>query len=63
MKKNLVGQFGFGYKKFVKEGNIDESLRDSDEVHFDYSLQANDSIKVMVAQDKDFFGFEHKDKF
>ena len=63
MKKNLTGQFGFGYKKFVKEGEIDESLRDSDEVHFDYSLQANDSIKVMIGQDKDFFGFEHKDKF
>ena len=63
MKKNLVGRFGFGYKKFVKEDKIDESLRDSDEVHFDYRLQANDSIKVMVGQDKDFFGFEHKDKF
>ncbi|MCX5678360.1 MAG: hypothetical protein NTY76_04555 [Candidatus Omnitrophica bacterium] len=63
MKKNLVGHFGFGYKKFVKEDKIDESLRDSDEVHFDYNLQANDSIKVTVGQDKDFFGFEHKDKF
>ncbi len=63
MKKNLIGHFGFEYKKFVKEDAIDESLRDSDEVHFDYNLQANDSIKVMVGQDKDFFGFEHKDKF
>ncbi len=63
MKKNIVGQFGFGYKKFVKEDRIDESLRDSDEVHFDYNLQANDSLKVKVAQDNDFFGFEHKDKF
>ncbi len=63
MKKNFGDQFGFGYKKFVKEGKIDESVRDSDEAHFDYNLQPNDSIKVMVAQDKDFFGFEHKDKF
>ncbi|MBU0881663.1 MAG: hypothetical protein KKE81_05645, partial [Candidatus Omnitrophica bacterium] len=63
MKKNIVGKFGFGYKKFVKEDNIDESSRDSDEMHLDYNLQANDSLKVMVAQDNDFFGFEHKDKF
>lgn len=63
MKKNIAGKFGFGYKKFVKEDNIDESSRDSDEMHFDYNLQANDSLKVMVAQDNDFFGFEHKDKF
>ncbi|MBU1038042.1 MAG: hypothetical protein KJ994_03240, partial [Candidatus Omnitrophica bacterium] len=63
MKKNIGGKFGFGYKKFVKEDNIDESSRDSDEMHLDYNLQANDSLKVMVAQDNDFFGFEHKDKF
>ncbi len=63
MKKNIGGKFGFGYKKFVKEDNIDESSRNSDEMHFDYNLQANDSLKVMVAQDNDFFGFEHKDKF
>lgn len=63
MKKNFGDQFGFGYKKFVREGKIDESVRDSDEAHFDYNLQPNDSIKVMVGQDKDFFGFEHKDKF
>ena len=63
MKKNIGGKFGFGYKKFVKEDNIDESSRDSDEMRLDYNLQANDSLKVMVAQDNDFFGFEHKDKF
>jgi hypothetical protein len=63
MKKNFGGRFGFGYKKFVAEDKIDESLRDSDEMHLDYNLQANDSLKMMVGQDKDFFGFEHKDKF
>jgi hypothetical protein len=63
MKKNIGEKFGFGYKKFVREDKIDESSRDSDEVHFDYNLQANDSLKVMVAQDNDFVGFEHKDKF
>lgn len=63
MNKNLVGSLGFGYKKFMKEDKVDESVRDSDEVHFDYSLQQNDNLKVKLGQDKDFFGFEHKDKF
>ncbi|MFH1189999.1 MAG: hypothetical protein V1682_04845 [Candidatus Omnitrophota bacterium] len=63
MKKNIGGNFGIGIKKFVKEDKIDESSRDSDEYHLDYNLQNNDSLKVMVAQDNDFFGFEHKDKF
>lgn len=64
MKKNVGGQFGFGYKKYVREDKlVDESLRYSDEMHLDYKLQPTDSLKVMVGQDKDFFGFEHKDKF
>lgn len=63
MKKNLGAQFGFGYKKFVRDDKIDESLKSSDEVQINYNLQPNDSLKVMVGQDKDFVGFEHKDKF
>jgi len=63
MKKKIAGQFDFGYKKFVTGDKIGESLRDKDEMHLGYNLQANDSLKVTVSQDKDFFGFEHKDKF
>ena len=63
MKKNFGKEFGFGYKAFMRQGNIDESMRDSDEVQFNYNLQPKDSLKVSVGQDKDFFGFEHKDKF
>ncbi|MBN2453164.1 MAG: hypothetical protein JXB40_02740 [Candidatus Omnitrophica bacterium] len=63
MKKNLAGGFGFVYKTFVKEGAIDESLKDTDEIRLDYNFYQNDSLKLMVGQDKDFFGFEHKDKF
>jgi len=63
MKKRIGGQFDFGYKKFVTGDKVGESLRDKDEVHLGYNLQANDSLKLSVSQDKDFFGFEHKDKF
>lgn len=63
MRKNFGDQFGFGYTKFESDARIDESQRDSDQIHLNYNLQKNDSIKVMVGQDKDFFGFEHKDKF
>jgi hypothetical protein len=63
MRKNITDDLGVSFKKFVAEDSIDESLRDKDEVRLEYKLDSNDSLKVMMGQDKDFFGFEHRDKF
>ena len=63
MRKRLYDNIEIEYKKVVDGNTIDESSRDKDEVRFEYKLQPTDSLKVMVGQDNDFFGFEHKDKF
>ena len=63
MRKNITDDVGVSFKKFVAEDRIDESLRDRDEVRLEYKLDSNDSLKVMMGQDQDFFGFEHRDKF
>ena len=63
MAKNLTSDIGLQYKKFVTNQKIDESTRDGDEVKLEYKLNAHDSLGVSMGQDKDFFGFEHKDKF
>lgn len=64
MKKRMTEDISFGVKKYINSGNIiDESMRESDEFELEYKLHPNDSLKVMVGHDKDFFGLEHKDKF
>ena len=63
MRKKLNEDFDVGFKKVVADDKIDASLRSSDEVRLDYKLQPNDSLRVTVGQESNFFGFEHKDKF
>ena len=64
MKKKMTEDINFGFKKFVNNGMVvDESVRESDEYQLEYKIHPHDSLKVMIGQDKDFFGLEHKDKF
>ena len=63
MKKKITDDIGLDFKKFTSEDVIDESLKYTDEVQLEYKLHPNDSLKIMVGQDKDFLGIEHKDKF
>jgi hypothetical protein len=63
MTKNVLGGFNVGFKKYVNDEKVDESLRERDQFELGYSIHPNDSIKVKFANDSNFFGLEHKDKF
>lgn len=63
MKKKLGEDFNIDIKKFVNDQRIDESIRDNDEIGIEYKLNQNKTLKMVVGQEKDFVGFEHKDKF
>lgn len=63
MTKKINDEINLDFKKFISGDNVDESLKSTDEVQLEYKLHPNDSLKMTVGQDKDFFGFEHKDKF
>jgi hypothetical protein len=63
MKKKISEDINVGFKKFVPDGQVDESMRQKDQVEVEYKLQGADSIKLSVGEDKNFFGLQHKDKF
>jgi len=63
MTKNVAGGFNVGFKKYVNDDRVDESLRERDQFELGYNLHPNDSIKVKFADNSSFFGLEHKDKF
>jgi len=63
MKKAINDDISLDFKKFVTEDIIDESIKYGDEIQLEYKLHPNDSLTVMVGQDKDFVGIEHKNKF
>ena len=63
MKKRINDYIDIDFKKFTSENTIDESFKSKDEVQLEYKLHPNDSLKVMVGQDEEFLGIEHKDKF
>ncbi|MDO8535975.1 MAG: hypothetical protein Q7S30_03080 [Candidatus Omnitrophota bacterium] len=63
MTKNVAGGFNVGFKKFVNDDKVDESLRERDQFEFGYNLHPNDSIKLKFGDNSSFFGVEHKDKF
>ncbi|MFA5085017.1 MAG: hypothetical protein WC482_01475 [Candidatus Omnitrophota bacterium] len=63
MTKNVAGGFNVGFKKYVNDDSVDESLRERDQFEVGYNLHPNDSIKLKFAPDSNFFGLEHKDKF
>jgi len=63
MRKKVIGDIDVGFKKFINDEKVGESLRDRDEYELSYNLHPNDSIKVKFSDNKNFFGLEHKDKF
>jgi len=63
MTKNFAGSFNVGFKKFVNDDSVDESMRERDQFELGYNLHPNDSIKVKFTDNGNFFGVEHKDKF
>lgn len=63
MSKNVAGGFNVGFKKFVNDDKVDESLRERDQFEVGYNLHPNDSIKIKFKDNSSFFGLEHKDKF
>lgn len=63
MEKRLSDEINIDFKKFITDDKVDESMHYGDEVQLEYKLHPNDSLKVMVGAEKDFFGIEHKDKF
>lgn len=63
MTKNVLGGFNVGFKKYVNDDRVDESIRERDQFELGYNLHPNDSIKMKFAPDSNFFGLEHKDKF
>jgi len=63
MTKNIAGGFNVGFKKYVNDDSVDESLRERDQFEVGYNLHPNDSIKMKFTPNSNFFGLEHKDKF
>ena len=63
MKKRISEDVNIDFKKFIAGERIDESIRGTDEIQLEYKLHPNNSLKMVVWQDRDFLGFEHKDKF
>lgn len=63
MTKKVIGDFNVGFKKFINDEKIDESLRDKDQFELEYNLHPNDSLKLRFVDNASFVGLEHKDKF
>lgn len=63
MKKRLGETINLGFKKFISNEMIDESLRGKDQVEVEYKLHPTESLKMIIGQNNDFVGLEHKDKF
>jgi hypothetical protein len=63
MKKKVVEGVDVGFKKFINDEKVDESLRDRDQYEVSYSLHPKDSLKLRHSDGDNFFGLEHKDKF
>jgi hypothetical protein len=63
MTKNVMGGFNVGFKKYVNDDNVGESLRERDQFEVGYNLHPNDSITLKFKDNSNFFGLEHRDKF
>ncbi len=63
VEKVLNDDLRLGFKSLLAETTVDESLREGNEMELKYKLHSQDSLKVKVSQDNDFFGFEYEDKF
>lgn len=63
MTKKVSDDVSLGFKRYVPEDSVGEVLKDKDQVALEYKLHDKESLKLMMGQDNDFFGFEHKDRF
>ena len=63
MNKKVTEDFNLDFTKFISDDRIDESIRQNDKFGFEYRLQSNESLKLEVGQDTNFFGVQHKDRF
>jgi len=63
MTKKIDDVISLDFKKFIAEEKMGESIGHTDEVQLEYKLHQHESLKMMLGQDEDFLGFEHKDKF
>ena len=63
LEKKMSDDVNINFKKFIAEDSIDEALKDRDEIEVEYKLHPKESLKMMIGQDKDFLGLEHKDRF
>ncbi len=63
MNKKIYEGINIDFTKFLNDERIDEGSRYTDEVKLEYELNSNDSLKMMVGSNNDFFGLEHKDRF
>lgn len=63
MTKKVIGDFNVGFKKFINDEKVDESLWDKDQVELEYNLHSNDSLKLRFEDNASFVGLEHKDRF
>lgn len=63
MNKKIYEGINIDYKQFLNEDRIDEGSRYKDEIRLGYDLSSNDTLKMAVGSDSDFFGLEHKDRF
>jgi hypothetical protein len=63
MNKKLSDEFSLDFNRYVQDKEIDESGRHMDKVGLGYKLNDTQSLKVVMGQESDFFGLEHKDKF
>ena len=63
MNKKIYEGINIDFTKFLNDERIDESSRYEDEVKLEYKLNTNESLKMMIGSNNDFFGLEHRDRF
>ena len=63
MNKKLIEGINIDFTKYLKEEGLDESSRYEDEMKLEYKLDTNESLKMMLGSNNDFFGIEHRDRF
>ncbi len=63
MNKKIYEGISIDFTQFLNDERIDEGSRYNDEVKLEYELGSNDSLKMMIGSNNDFFGLEHKDRF
>jgi len=63
MNKKIFEGLNIDFTKFMDDERIDEGSRYKDDVKLEYKLNPNESLKMMVGSNSDFFGVEHRDRF